>query len=362
MFFPEGRIRVFPYFESRRHEHVQQAPGLEQVAGAVLHSDGYEAYARYAEKTGITHAQCRVHCRRGFFEAQRAEPRDAAEALEQIKALYEIEQHIRDQKLGKEAKRLHRLTHSKPLVDKFFDWVEHKFEQQGLLPSNALTKALAYARERRAGLQVFLTDPDVPMVTNHLERTLRVIPMTQELAVLLVRGGRAACGHRAKPDRHAQAARHRPVHLPGGRAATRGPAPGSTRGRTHPAVVEAALRRHAAALGIARSGGLDKDAGRLPLTAVQRQLAHELRRHAAHWRVTVDLDPNLHPIPSDALAERRVHEVGFGVVVAVIQAVFRACGRDLPRTSPWPWLPVASYPQESSSRPSVRSMYRGSWP
>jgi hypothetical protein len=40
-----------------------------------------------------------------------------------------------------------------------------------------LTKALAYARERRAGLEVFLSDPGVPMDTNHLERALRVIPL-----------------------------------------------------------------------------------------------------------------------------------------------------------------------------------------
>jgi hypothetical protein len=36
---------------------------------------------------------------------------------------------------------------------------------------------MAYARERRAGLEVFLDDPDVPADTNHLERALRVIPM-----------------------------------------------------------------------------------------------------------------------------------------------------------------------------------------
>src|SRR4029453_1949139 len=42
---------------------------------------------------------------------------------------------------------------------------------------NPLSKGLAYVRERRAALEVFLTDPDVPMDTNHLERTLRAIPM-----------------------------------------------------------------------------------------------------------------------------------------------------------------------------------------
>ena len=40
-----------------------------------------------------------------------------------------------------------------------------------------MSKALAYAHKRRAGLEVFLRDADVPIDTNHLERGLRVIPM-----------------------------------------------------------------------------------------------------------------------------------------------------------------------------------------
>ena len=45
------------------------------------------------------------------------------------------------------------------------------------MPSNPPTQAIGYARERRFGLEVALEDPDVAMDTNHLERTLRVIPM-----------------------------------------------------------------------------------------------------------------------------------------------------------------------------------------
>jgi len=166
----------FPFFESRRHEHVQQALGLTQPGDAVLLTDGYEAYASYAKKVGVIHAQCWAHARRAVFEAQGSEPQAAAEALRQIGALYDIEREIRKRELKGENKRLHRLTHSKPLVDAFFDWVDRQFKQQGLLPSNPLTKALAYIRERRAGLEVYLGDPDVPMDTNHLERALRVIP------------------------------------------------------------------------------------------------------------------------------------------------------------------------------------------
>ena len=42
---------------------------------------------------------------------------------------------------------------------------------------NPFINALHYARERRAGLEVFLSDPDMSPDTNHLERAPRIIPM-----------------------------------------------------------------------------------------------------------------------------------------------------------------------------------------
>jgi transposase len=156
----------FPFFPSRGSEHVRTTLSLMPGANRVLLTDGYAVYEKYAKKLEITHAQCLVHCRRGFFEA-----------LKQIAALYKIEDQIREQNLTGEGKRQHRLTHSKPRVDAFFAWIDRQFERQGLLPSNPFTQALGYARERRLGLEVFLEDPDVAMDTNHLERALRVIPM-----------------------------------------------------------------------------------------------------------------------------------------------------------------------------------------
>ena len=167
----------FPFFASRRAEHIEQALGLTHAEGSVLLSDGYSAYAHYANKTGLTHAQCWAHTRRALFEAQGAEPQAAAAGLELIGGLYAVEDRIRSHKLSAAKKLDYRLMHAKPIVERFFAWVSEQFEAQGLLPSNPLTKALAYARERRAGLEVYLSDPDVPIDTNHLERALRVIPM-----------------------------------------------------------------------------------------------------------------------------------------------------------------------------------------
>ena len=167
----------FPYCTSRGHAHVRKLLGMAPAADAVLISDGYDAYSAYAKKTGLTHAQCWSHARREIFEALESEPTGVGEGLEQIKAIYAIEDHIREHHLVDADKQLYRLIHSKPKVEVFFDWIERQFERHGFTPTNPFIKALRYAHKRRIGLEVFLTDPDIPMDTNHIERALRVIPM-----------------------------------------------------------------------------------------------------------------------------------------------------------------------------------------
>ena len=167
----------FLYFPSRSHQHVEEALGLSAPDGGVLLSDGYAAYSSYAKKVGLTQAQCWAHSRRNFFEAHKYEPQRAAVALDLIGKFYAVEAKIREEGLSGPAKHAYRTEHTRPLVEKFFDWVEEQFKQQGLLPSNPLLEALSYVRERRAALEVFVDDPDVPIDTNHLERALRAIPL-----------------------------------------------------------------------------------------------------------------------------------------------------------------------------------------
>mgnify|MGYP002064372919 CR=1 FL=1 len=54
------------------------------------------------------------------------------------------------------------------MLEAFFTWAEEQMQRAAFLPSNPMTKALHYALERRAGLSVYLDDPDVPIDTNHL--------------------------------------------------------------------------------------------------------------------------------------------------------------------------------------------------
>jgi transposase len=166
---------VFLYAPSREHRHVQAFLGAFQ---GILLSDGYEAYSAYVKHTkGVTQAGCWSHCRRGFERAQEGEPTASAEALALIGALYRHEEIIREKNLSGARKLAYRTEHSEPVVQAFWNWCDTQCHRLDLLPSNPLAKALKYAMERRASLQVFLSDPDVPIDTNHLERGLRPIPM-----------------------------------------------------------------------------------------------------------------------------------------------------------------------------------------
>ena len=167
----------FLYYPSRAAKHIEDALGLTRPNGAVLQSDGYSAYAHYAKKTGITHAQCWAHSRRKIYDARDIEPTYADQALDAIAALYKVEQQIRNDDLTGQAKRTRRQEQSKPILDGFFAWIDEQFDKQGFLPSSPFLGALAYIRERRVGLSVYLDDPEVSIDTNHLERALRVIPM-----------------------------------------------------------------------------------------------------------------------------------------------------------------------------------------
>jgi transposase len=166
---------AFPYASSRAAAHVKSILG--DFSGTLV-SDGYDAYARFAERRDeIVHALCWVHARRTFVKAEGVEPELTATALSLIGRLYEIEVEIAASALDGSAKLEARAERSRPVVEHFFGWLEEVLRERALLPSNPFTQAANYTLERRHGLEVFLGDPEVPLDTNHLERALRPIPM-----------------------------------------------------------------------------------------------------------------------------------------------------------------------------------------
>jgi len=167
---------AFTYSSGRGRAHIEQT--LKNLFTGTLVSDGYVAYSSYAAKNEqITHANCWVHGRRKFVEAEEDEPDAVKRVLGSIGHLYQVETQIRDKQLTGEQKREFRLIHSKSVVDQLFAWFEQQRQRPELLPSSPFSKAISYMQNREHELRVFLEDPAVPMDNNHTERALRVIPM-----------------------------------------------------------------------------------------------------------------------------------------------------------------------------------------
>jgi transposase len=164
----------FTWSASRGSDHVIKQLG--EFAGTLL-TDGHAAYDAYAKtRPQVTQAQCWVHLRRYFERAQASDPA-AQEALALIGELYRIERQIRQRELTAQAKLEYRGRYALPIVEAFFEWCHEQRQRADLVNSEPLAKALVYADNHQEQLKVYLSDPDVPMDTNHLERALRVIPM-----------------------------------------------------------------------------------------------------------------------------------------------------------------------------------------
>lgn len=167
---------VFTYSASRGRQTIERLLS-NQFAGTLI-SDGHSAYASYTKTLeAITHAQCWVHTRRQYVKAESVYPELVSQILGGIGVLYQVEDRIRENNLTGQDKLAYRREFSKPITNRIFTWCQEQFNSLTLTPKDPLRQALVYTLKRERELRVFLDDAEVPLDTNHLERSLRPIPM-----------------------------------------------------------------------------------------------------------------------------------------------------------------------------------------
>lgn len=150
---------------------------LHDFTGVVM-TDGYEVYQalrrRAADegKATFTLAFCWAHVRRGFIEAEPNYPR-AAEVLELIGKLYEIEARVRSLEGDERTRKLAELrrTESKAVLEEIRKWLYG----QAVLPKSRLGRAIRYTLDLWEGLVRFVDDVRIPLDNNATEREMRVI-------------------------------------------------------------------------------------------------------------------------------------------------------------------------------------------
>ena len=161
---------VFPFAPNRAHKNVGDFLG--DYTGTLV-TDAYGAYEAYvkARDGAVTQQNCWSHCRRNFWEQKDAHRDMAAAALSLIGELYVIEEKFAKRS---RAQRLEaRRTQSREAVDRFWAWCERTLKDPALTPQHPIRKAIQYAVTRKATLELFLANPDIPLDTNLIENKIR---------------------------------------------------------------------------------------------------------------------------------------------------------------------------------------------
>lgn len=153
--------------------------------------DALKGYERVEDEECLL-CGCWMHTRRGFFEGRTVDVVECTEALERIRAIYNIEANIPPERKH-DAQRLHaRQELILPLIDNFEErllaW------RTKALPKSPLGKACSYALNQWKRLKHFLDDPRVPLDNGAIEREIRRLAIGRNNWMFLgsAAGGKAA--------------------------------------------------------------------------------------------------------------------------------------------------------------------------
>jgi transposase len=146
-----------------------------------IQSDDFSGYDHLDQKSDIVHLGCWAHARRKFVKvatvrkkhrSKRASPKSLAEvALDYIGKLYQIEKEARRREL--DAVQIYQLRQekSKPLLDKFKDWLETK--KPLTPPKGLLGQAISYTLANWEKLIIYIQDGRLRPDNNLVENAIR---------------------------------------------------------------------------------------------------------------------------------------------------------------------------------------------
>lgn len=187
-----GELVLYVFATDRSSDTPKDVLG--DSSGALV-CDGYTGYNVVEDPEQRVRGGCWCHARRKFFDAKSTAPQEAERAISEIRELFRVEHQARLRGIVGTAEHLAlRTARSKPVVDKLFEWLaEHR---AGVLPKSPLGTALTYMMNQRARLELFLTDPRVPLHNNASEHRLRVVALGRKnyLFVGHPRAGRLIAG------------------------------------------------------------------------------------------------------------------------------------------------------------------------
>jgi len=168
-----GGATVFDFRLGRERAGPQQF--LEHFHG-LLQTDAYQAYDKVGG-SGMVHAGCWTHARRGFANLVKLNPGDpvASPIVAWINQLFAVDGEVREQGLSLEERHQLRQQKAPALLEKIKTAVEAA--RAGALPGGLLAKACQYTLGQWTRLTCFLQYPELELSTNLAENSMRPITL-----------------------------------------------------------------------------------------------------------------------------------------------------------------------------------------
>mgnify|MGYP003564688956 CR=1 FL=1 len=166
----EAKRQIVLYEYQPDRKHIRPKEFLKDFSG-YLHADGYDGYHNLPEN--ITVVGCWAHMRRKLFDALKALPKEkrsgshAEKGVSYCDKLFHFEKQFASLTRKNRCEERERL--SKPLMDEFFNWMEHL----NALPNTLLGKAARYAQTQRKYLERYLLDGRLEISNNRAERSIK---------------------------------------------------------------------------------------------------------------------------------------------------------------------------------------------
>jgi transposase len=178
------------YSPDRKGEHPRQR--LKDFCG-VLQADACAGFGHLYQAGHIQEAACMAHVRRKFYDIQVANGSPiAAEAIQRIGALYEIEREIRGKPI--ELRHQIRQMRGRTLVEELHVWMNKTLAKISRKSDTA--GAIRYALSRWRALTRYLDDGRIELDNSAAERALRAVALGRKNFLFAGSdsgGERAAC-------------------------------------------------------------------------------------------------------------------------------------------------------------------------
>jgi transposase len=142
----------------------------------ILQTDGYQVYDQVGGP-GLIHVGCWAHARRKFVDAVKVNPRDGAAIamVTRMDALFLVDRHARQQKLGADERAVLRREHGRLWVDEIHS--ECLKLRSQVLPKSALGEAVSYTLNMWQKLRRCFDHAEVELSNNLAENSMRPIAL-----------------------------------------------------------------------------------------------------------------------------------------------------------------------------------------